>query len=49
MSTKSPKMRRVKMSRKDKEFEMLLRRAARVSASAGTARRKRVSSKTRMS
>jgi hypothetical protein len=46
MSAKSPKSRRTKMSRKDKEFEMLLRRAARISASAGTARRKRVSSKT---
>jgi hypothetical protein len=47
MSSKSPKGRRIKMSRKDKEFETLLRRAARVSARAHAAPRKRASTKTR--
>ena len=45
MNTRSPKSRRTRISRKDKEFEMLLRRAARVRASAHVAPRKRESSK----
>jgi len=46
MNSRSPKSRHPRSSRKDREFEMLLRRAARVRASAHGSQRKRESSKT---
>jgi hypothetical protein len=45
MNTKSPKSRPVKMSRKEKEFEMLLRQAARLRTGVHAAQPKRESSK----
>jgi hypothetical protein len=46
MNAKSPKNRRtVRISRKEKEFELLLRQAARLQASKQAAQRKRAASK----